>query len=117
MVAAAAVIPNWLAQGEPDPNYMGAIGTSNSGKIYLISEGRIGTVGQAVNLTLTGNTTPWIYSAIEFDSSGNPSIATGMFPTYTVYKNGQFFAKIPQSAVAAFASYNQSYELTGSNVP
>ena len=96
---------------------MGNYGTSSPGKVYKISEGRIGSLGQAVNLTLTGNTTPWIYSAIEFDTSGNPTIATGMFPTYTVYKNGQLYATIPQSTVAAFAAQNQSYRLTPSNVP
>src|SRR5271155_4262777 len=90
------LIPGWLEAGQANP-YDGASGTSGSGKGFQISEGRGGQVGQAAYATINSNrTVPWIYSAIEFDSSGNPYYSTvSMFPTFSVYKNGVLTATYP----------------------
>jgi hypothetical protein len=111
------LIPGWLQSGQPSP-YMGASGTSPSGKTYQLAEGRIGAVGQAGSQTINGRTVPWIWSVIEFDSSGNPTYSdTGMFPTYSVYVNGSLVATYPQSSVASFVANDQTYQRTPSQIP
>src|SRR5262249_39248919 len=45
-------------------------------------------------------TGPWIWSAIEFDGQGNfVSPQHEIFPTYSVYMNGQVVSTLPQSAL------------------
>lgn len=111
------VIPNWLEAGQSS-QYNGASGTSPSNEIYQIAEGRVGLVGQSVNLFLTNHSTPWIWTAIEFDSSGKPTYSNyAMFPTYSVYTNGSLTATYPQSAVSTFSNQDSSYELTPSEIP
>lgn len=96
---------------------MGASSMSSSGKIYLLSEGRIGSVGQAVSQTLNGRTVPWIWTVIEFDSSGNPTYSDrAMFPTYSVYANGSLVATYPQSSVASFIVDDQTYQRTPAQI-
>jgi hypothetical protein len=65
---------------------------------YRTTEGRIGPTGQAINRTINGGTTPWIWSVIEFDSSGNliVPIDHAMFPTYSIYWNGNLVQTCPQ---------------------
>ncbi|MGA7632450.1 MAG: hypothetical protein WCB11_16945, partial [Terriglobales bacterium] len=112
------LIPGWVAKGQPS-QYMGASGTSPSGEVYQLAEGRIGTVGQLGSETINGGrTVPWIWSAIEFNSSGTPTYSNvGMFPTYSVYVNGNLVATYPQSTVAAFVAKDQTYQLTPSQIP
>lgn len=109
-------IPGWVAKGQPS-QYMGATATSASGELYQLAEGRIGTIGQAGSETINGRTVPWIWSAIEFDSNGNPKYSdTAMFPTYSVYKNGLLVATYPQSSVANFTANDQTYQRTPSQI-
>lgn len=54
-------IANWVAAGEASI-YNGATGTSPSGQAYQLAEGRLGSFGQAVNQTLNGHTSPFIFS-------------------------------------------------------
>ena len=98
---------------------MGASGTSPSGEVYQLAEGRIGTVGQLGSETINGGrTVPWIWSVIEFNSSGTPTYDdVGMFPTYSVYVNGEIVITYPQSTVAAFIANNQTYQLEPSQIP
>jgi hypothetical protein len=110
-------IPNWVAAGQPSP-YMGASGTSPTGKVYQLSEGRVGKVGQSGSQTINGRTVPWIWSVIEFDSSGNPTYSDhAMFPTYSVYVNGSLVATYSQSSAASFIANDQTYQRTPSQIP
>jgi hypothetical protein len=89
----------------------GAGGTSATGKQYQIAEGRVGPAGQrAYKVVNSGRTVPWIYSVIEFDSSGNPTYSdVASFPTYSVYQNSTLLQTHPQSTVLQFFnSYDQS---------
>ena len=71
-----------------------------------------------MNLTLNGTSTPWIFSAIEVNSSGIPTYSqVSMFPTFSVYINGTLTATYPQSSVSAFIAQNASYQLTRSQIP
>jgi hypothetical protein len=102
--------------GEASP-YNG-MGTSPSGLPYLLTEGRIGDVGQIVNATLNQTSTPWIWNAIESDINETPSVVShAMFPTYSVYVNGTLTNTYPQSSVSTFAAENDTYELTPSQLP
>jgi hypothetical protein len=107
----------WISAGQTSP-YMGASGTSGSGKFYQISEGRVGSAGQAGSMTINGNrTVPWIWSAIEFDPAGNATYSdVAMFPTYSVYVNGALAATYAQSSVASFVLKDQTYQRTPAQV-
>lgn len=110
------VIPGWVAAGQAS-QYMGATGTSLTGKTYQLAEGRIGRVGQAGSQTINGRTVPWIWSVIEFDSAGNPTYSDhAMFPTYSVYVNGSLVATYAQSSVATFVAKDQTYQRTPSQI-
>ena len=87
--------------------------------ISYAAEGRIGTVGQRGSETINGGrTVPWIWSAIEFNTTGTPTYSNvGMFPTYSVYVSGSLVATYAQSTVAAFVAKDQTYELTPSQIP
>ena len=114
---APGFILNWVGTGQSSP-YMGRSGTSPSGEVYQLAEGRLGVLGQSVNQTINGMTTPWIWSVIEFDSSGNPMFTNhSIFPTFTVYKNGYFVANYPQSSVTTFNQNTDAYQLTPSQIP
>jgi hypothetical protein len=115
------IISNWLQAGQASP-YNGATGTSPSGMKYLLNEGRVGAVGQAVNQTLNGVSTPWIWSVIEFSPSGvptysKPGLFPAVFPTYSVYINGVLSNTYPQISAGTFATYSQSYQFTPSQIP
>jgi len=110
------LVPGWLAGGQAS-QYMGATGTSVTGKTYQLSEGRIGKVGQAGSQTINGRTVPWIWSVIEFDSSGNATYSDhAMFPTYSVYVNGSLVATYAQSSVATFVAKDQTYQRIPSQI-
>jgi len=116
---------NWIAQGQPN-QYNGKSGTSGSGEVYQLVEGRLGTTGQKVNLTLNSRTAPWVWTVIKFDSSGNPTYSErAVFPTYSVYVNGTLahtYEQIPVScfsgnnASSCFAGKDQTYQLTPSQI-
>jgi hypothetical protein len=110
-------ILHWLGAGQAS-QYMGASGTSASGKIYQLAEGRVGSMGQAGSQTINGGrTVPWIWNVIEFDASGNPTYSdVAMFPTYSVYVNGALTATYPQSTVVNFVAKDQTYQRTPSQV-
>jgi hypothetical protein len=103
-----------IGDGQPSI-YMGKSGQSSSGLTYKIAEGRIGSVGQSGSQTINvGRTVPWIYSVIEFDSSGNPTYSDrATFPTYSVYYNGQLQYTFPQSSVSDFVNNFDDSNQTG----
>jgi len=110
-------ILNWLGKGQSS-QYNGAYPTSGSGKVYQLAEGRVGKMGQTGSMTINGGrTVPWIWSVIEFDSSGNPIYSdVAMFPTYSVYVNGVLTVTYPQSSVASFVAKDETYQRTPSQV-
>ncbi len=113
---APASVLAWIGQGQKDSN--SGPGKSTSGKQYQLAEGRLGTVGQSINATLNGTTTPWIWSVIEFDSSGNPITNDhAIFPTYSVYQNGYLVNTYAQAPVSQFIQLNQSSERTPQQIP
>jgi hypothetical protein len=93
-------------------------GTSGSGQSYQLTEGRIGSTGQAVNQTINGTSTPWIWTVIEFNSSGTPTYSqVSMFPTFSVYVNGALKQTYAQSALSSFIALSASYQLMPSQIP
>ncbi|HEU5400129.1 MAG TPA: Ig-like domain repeat protein [Terriglobales bacterium] len=109
---------SWFdASAEPSP-YMGSSGVVNS-NTYQLSEGRVGLMGQIINYTINELSTPWVWSVIEFDANGNPSWSDrSMFPTYSVYVNGQLqpSSPIPQSAAQTFIDQTSTYQRLPSQV-
>ena len=94
----------WAKEGQPSQfnNKNGNAGTP-SGFFYQIAEGRVGTAGRRASETLNNRAVPWIWSVIEFDSLGNPSVQDlSTFPTFSVYRDGQFLFKTTQSGVMTF---------------
>jgi hypothetical protein len=91
--------------------FNGAKGVTTSGMgAYQLSEGRIGAAGQAVNLTVNGLSTPWIWSVIRFDAMGNlNAFDHAIFPRYYVYRNGNLILDFPQSALSAFVVKDATY--------
>jgi hypothetical protein len=100
---------------------MGTVGSTSAGNVYALAEGRIGTIGQLISETINSRSVPWIWSVVEFDSSGNPinvqndnNYAT--FPTYFIYINGQIYAQVPQGQLEDFTTLNSSSQLTPSQI-
>jgi hypothetical protein len=105
------------AQAHPNNGYVG-IDSSSTG-VAQLNEGRLGTTGRAINHTINGGTTPWIWSVIEFNSAGNIVIPIdhAMFPTYSIYLNGNLVLTCPQSSPSAFITQSESYQRLPSQIP
>jgi len=79
---------------EVDQAMNGAILCSCGKSVTQVAQGRVGLSGQYVHRALndwnraTGDATPWIWATISFTKSGDFSITTQVFPTYTVYVDG-----------------------------
>lgn len=96
--------------GEAHP-FNGSRGVIFGARIYQLNEGRIGGTGQAVNGTINGRTTPWIWSVIKFDRSGFPDASdVAIFPTYYVYKNGRLIQTFPQHPLSEFILNDETYQ-------
>jgi len=113
----------------------GASGLTNSGNgVFQLAEGRLGTAGQLVDLTLNdcdlvlafctnivsdvGKTTPWIWSAIRFDLDGNLSpLDNQIFPTYAVYEDNERVNQFPQSDAEVFIALDDTSERLPSEIP
>ena len=106
------------ASGQAHPSN-GSNGVTSSGTgVYQLAEGRLGTLGQRVNQTINGITTPWIWSVIRFDASGNPDTSDhAIFPTYYVYQDGSLITTYPQSAPTAFIPLGDTYQRLPSQIP
>lgn len=97
--------------------------TASASGVFQVAEGRIGPLGQSVNATLNGHTTPWIWSVIKFDTTGNLifpfSIGTfpnpQIMPTYSVYKNGQIIQTIPQGDLQTFINLTDASQISNTN--
>lgn len=110
------LVPN--SSGEAHPSN-GANGVTSSGTgVFQLAEGRLGSIGQRVNQTINGRTTPWIWSVIRFDAFGALApVDHSIFPTHFVYKDGALTATFPQSAPAAFIIKDATYQRLPSEVP
>lgn len=66
----------------------GSKGISSSGtSVYQLSEGRLGSDGRRVNLTINGSTTPWIWTIVSFDGPTGSLSGSSIFPKHTMYIN------------------------------
>ena len=116
--------------GVADPNN-GKTGTSLFGDQYQLSEVRVDQAGQNGWATLHNHQPiPWVWSVIEFDQSGNPDLGRihnapspinpttnyQIFPTYSVYSNGQLIYTVHQGTPAAFANLPPGSELSPSSI-
>lgn len=110
------LVPN--SSGEAHPSN-GANGVTSSGTgVFQLAEGRLGSIGQRVNQTINGRTTPWIWSVIRFDGFGALSpVDHSIFPTHFVYKDGNLTATFPQSVPSAFILKDATYQRLPSEVP
>ncbi len=98
------------------------LATSAQGQSPGVSAG--GTVCFVANATVNGGgnaawTTPWIWSVIEFNSSGNFVFPFdhGMFPTYSIYWDGALLKTCTQSSPSAFVSKNGASQRLPSDIP
>jgi len=102
--------------------------TSDGTTIYQISEARLGDEGQQINQFLNGpsganyiTTTPWIWSVVQFDSSGRTtawrqgSISDNLaiFPTYQVYTNGFALPPTIQPDIMTFIGLTSAFQYKG----
>lgn len=101
--------------------------TTDKSGVYQVAQGRVGAFGQAVDTTINdyggtvGATTPWIWTVIKFDVAGNyvfpfavgnkPNIS--MFPTVSIYENGQRIRVEPAGGLAPFMAQDESYQIPG----
>jgi PKD repeat protein len=116
-------------------NANGANGLSTSGnRVFQLAQGRVGTIGQAADLTLNdcdeflgfctnilsdvGKTTPWIWSVIGFDAQGNRgSIDHQIFPTYFVYEDNVLVEQVPQAPDQVFIALDETSQRKPSEIP
>jgi hypothetical protein len=128
--------------GELHSGYDGTIGISSNGTLlYQLNEGRVGTLGQEANAYLNkrpgfgstlapqytsySQTTPYVWSAIQFDKAGNlQPLAAGsdsnlpastgnnvsVYSTFIVYKDGQKASTVTlQGDVESFITLDFNY--------
>jgi hypothetical protein len=108
---------SWFDATAQSSPYMGYSGTTANGNTYQLAEGRVGVDGQKINYTVNGLSTSWIWSVIEFDSSGNPTWSDlSMFPTFSIYENGQLQTTVPQSPSQSFIEQGDTYQRTPSQI-
>jgi len=109
------VVGNASGQNHPSNGSNGV--TSSGTGVYQLAEGRLGTAGQRVNKTINGTTTPWIWSVIRFDASGNPDTSDhSIFPTFYVYQDGSLIRTYLQSAPSAFIPLGDTYQRLPSQI-
>ncbi len=110
-------VVNWFNAQPATSQWSGATGTTSLGNTYQLAEGQLGPDGQKINFTINRTSTPWIWSVVEFDSSGNPSWENrSMFPTFSVYKSGALQNTYPQSPAANFINQGSSYYMSPAQI-
>jgi hypothetical protein len=97
-------------QAHPDNGTDGT--TPDQLHVFQLAEGRVGTFAQAANMTLNWCTTknmlgicttpvppvtPYIWAYPVFDTQGNYTMNTQIFPTYSIYEDGKLVNTIPQT--------------------
>jgi hypothetical protein len=100
-------------------NGSGGLTSSLSGA-YQLNQGRLGSLGQRINDTLNGHSTPWIWSVIRFDLQGTLSpnpVDHSIFPTFYVYEDGQLVGPFPQSDAETFIALDDTYQRLPSQIP
>jgi hypothetical protein len=116
------ILPFIPAFGTPEVhpnNWADGLTNSRTG-VYQLNEGRLGSDGQSVNQTLNGRSTPWIWSVIRFDLKGDlmpEDVDHQMFPTYSVYSDGQLIRTYPQSDAETFIALDASSQRLPGEVP
>jgi hypothetical protein len=85
--------------------------------VYQINEGRLGLDGQNANYYLNGVTTPWIWTAIQFDANGKTRAFVqgdifsniSIFPSMQIYTGTFGLPPIPQQDWHVFNGLGESY--------
>ncbi len=70
--------------------------------------------------TINGRSTPWIWSVVRFNlqSELDPqAIDHAIFPTYSLYEDGQLVATFPQANHEAFIALDATYQRLPSEIP
>jgi hypothetical protein len=118
------------AEAHPDN---GKNGVTPSGlKVFQIAEGRIGPLGQRVNMTLNSCTstnpvngqcnasvppvTPYIWGVPLLDLLNQYTVNTQIFPTFYIYENGKVVKKNRQSALEDFIRLNATSQIKVSDI-
>jgi hypothetical protein len=98
---------------------------------FQLAEGRVGAEAQAVNMTLNSCTsrdkdgqcnapvppvTPYIWAFPLFDSKGNYTFNTQIFPTYYIYEDGRLVTKKPQVVLEDFIKLNATSQVKASDI-
>ena len=84
--------------------------TTSQENVYHLKQCRVGSLGQLVNQTINGSTTPWIWGMNQFGTDGKAlPLDHQIFPTYFIYDgNGQFKREIQQSDLETFIQLDGS---------
>jgi hypothetical protein len=65
-----------------------------------------------------GDTTPWIWSVIRFSLDGNRLPADlQIFPTYSIYEDGQLLGTVPQSNPESFIALDDTSQRHVADIP
>lgn len=119
------ITPNpcgWGPNGSPDihpDNGRNGLTGSRTAAANLTS-GRLGSEGQSANQTINGHSTPWIWNVIRFnlDAQLDPaSIDRAIFPTYTLYEDGQQINNFPQANHEQFIALDDTYQRRWTDIP
>ncbi len=127
----SALTPGFLLTPELHPDN-GAKGiTASKLHAFQLNEGRVGSAGQAVNMTLnacsskdaaglcnapSSPTVPYIWSFPLFDFQGQYTVGHQIFPSYYVYENGKLVNRIGQSALEEFIKLNSSSQMKRTDI-
>ncbi len=119
------------SQAHPDNGAKGVTGSKL--KVFHLNEGRVGLDGQEINFTVNyctqltldgfGNchgdvsaVTPYIYSLVKFDSAGNYTIDHQIFPTYSIYEDGQLVNVDHQHPLEDFIKLNSNSQIKAGDI-
>jgi hypothetical protein len=99
----------------------GAKGLTSSGSgVYQLNEGRLGSLGQRVNRTINGRSTPYPWSVIRFDLEGvlSPSDPDrNIFPTCYLYEDGKLVRQYPQADAELFIALDEASQRLPGEIP
>jgi hypothetical protein len=128
----SAFTPKSLLVSEPHPDN-GAKGiTASKLHVFQLVEGRVGSEGQKVNMTLNACTSrnllglcnapaaatmPYIWSFPLFDWQAQYAVEHQIFPTYYIYENGKLVNKIPQAAIETFIPLRSTSQIKAADIP
>jgi hypothetical protein len=127
----SALTPAFALKSEPHPDNGKKGLTAAKLTVFHLNEGRVGSDGQKINMTInyctqlnafdlcvgdTSATVPYIYSVIQFDSTGNYTIDHQIFPMYSIYENGKLVNVDHQHPLEEFIKLNSNSQIKASEI-